>query len=143
MTPYIASSFTAAYPSAWTIAHDDERVGNVRRSAFLSPDRAAGVTIDRTPGVSGAPAELAPQVERNLARRSSGYRRIASRDVTIAGRPAAELTFATDGTSTAPRGAAYVFVDRDVLYVTTSTGPDERQVQNLGRRVAASVKPRG
>jgi hypothetical protein len=141
--PFAARSFTATYPAGWTIVQNDTSVDGARRSAFWSPDRSAGITIDRTAGVSGTPSDFAAQVERNLGQSASGYRQIRSDSLTLAGRPATELVFATDGTRSPARGAAYVFFAGDAVYVVTSTGKVDADVRRRGEDVAASVRPRG
>jgi len=138
---YRAPTYTADRPDGWKVNPDYEQQGRVRRTGFASPDGSSGLTIDRTAGVTGTPEELGSEVDDDLSRSVPGYQLARSREVALPGGPAYELRYAADRNEAPPRGAAYVVPQGEVLFVVTSTGPDDRTVTNLAKRVAGSLRP--
>ena len=112
------------------------------RTAFVSPDHSAGVTIDRTPNAPGSPESILGETEQTLRSSFPGYSRLSLRNVSVGRNQGAELTFKTDGREVPPRGVTYLFFVRRDTYVVTGTGPSLDEIQSITNRMVGSLTAR-
>jgi hypothetical protein len=83
---YTTGTYAADYPAGWSIVEDNVDKGAYTETRMQSPDGAAAVLIDRTPGNPQDPQLEAEGVESQTAR-TAGYRRISFGPTTLGGKP--------------------------------------------------------
>jgi hypothetical protein len=83
---YTTDTYSADYPSGWSVTEDDVDKGAYSETKIESPGGGATVLIDRTPGSPQDPQAQAEGVERDTAT-TPGYRRISFGTADLGGRP--------------------------------------------------------
>ncbi len=133
--PYIASTYTADLPAAWTAEKDYTDMG-----AYFETRRSHGdmtILIDTTVGSSGDPRQTAIDQEDTG---DPTYRRIRWRYAMVNGARAFDWVFAKNG---GRREDLLFFAGGDGYGVLGTASPAHyKQILAITRRVADSVKPR-
>ncbi|MDQ4130539.1 MAG: hypothetical protein M3133_06055, partial [Actinomycetota bacterium] len=138
---FARSAFTLERPADWRVEETEGR-GPPFRTTFVSPDRSAGVTVDRTPDAQVAPQSMLAETEQSLRASYSGYGRLGLKEVTVGRNQGAEVTFKTDGTEAPPRGVTYLLFVGNDAYVVTGTGPSLSAIRGITSRMVGSLAPR-
>ncbi len=132
-----SDSYTAEYPSSWSIVEDDELKTTYSRTKFVSPDTSQSVLIDHSPGATQSPSESAATVERQTAK-TRGYQRLSFEETTINGNPAFEWTFKIGSA----RNIDIFLTAGGDAYAVLGEGSDFATVVGYTRDVAGSITPR-
>jgi Protein kinase domain len=85
---FSGAAFSFSYPAGWRLVEAERRNAGFLRTEVASPDGTEVVIIDRSPGDNADPAVKASGIERLVAARTSGYRRVSFGRTRLAGHSA-------------------------------------------------------
>ena len=132
---YTSGTYSADYPADWQVLSDDVDKGAYTETRFQSPDGAATVLIDRTPGAPLDPAAAAQEVESATAK-TPGYRRVEFEPVELGGRPGFKWVFDLPS----GRRVDYFTTVGGTSFAVLGHGSDYSRAEAVARDVAESLR---
>ena len=135
---FTGAAFSFSYPAGWRLVEAERRNAGFLRTEVASPDGGEVVIIDRSPGDNTDPAMKASGIERLVAARTSGYRRVSFGAARLAGRSAFVWKFLQ-----APQPPARIDVFEQLGssgYAVLGEAPTLGQVTPIALAVARSLK---
>ncbi|MEA2411333.1 MAG: hypothetical protein QOC77_1894, partial [Thermoleophilaceae bacterium] len=132
---YLAPTYTADYPAGWAIVSDYADMGAYAETKMQSPDGAAALLIDRTPGSPQDPGLEAQGVETQTAK-TPGYSRVAFAPVTLGGKAGWKWVFDLPS----GRRVDYFTNAGGGRFAVLGSGSDFATAQKAARGAAASLR---
>jgi hypothetical protein len=132
---YTSNTYSAEFPSSWTLVSDNVDKGAYTETKMQSPDGGAAVLIDRSPGSALDPAVEAEGVRKDTAK-TPGYQEVAFGYTTLGGRAAFEWIFDL------PSGRRYDYFTNTNggRFAVLGTGSDTSTSHKVARSVTSSLR---